>query len=312
MRFAFLRKNLLLKILSVLFAILIWFIVTKEEKSILTLTVPLELKNLPNNLIISNNYPGKIDLRIQGSKSMLADLTLGDVSVSLDLSKNQIGKGRYFIRSENVKHPFGTEILLIDPSIIRLDVQKKTEKMIPVLLNVKGKPKKGYQIIGTAANPKEIAVIGPENEIDKIKRIMTEPIDVENKDKTFSTEVPLIILSSHISFLTTEKIKAEIQIGEMNIARKLSNIPVKIIPSDFKIDFNPKTIDVILEGPQSIINGLDKTKISAEIDISKLDPSPKDYKLLPAIEFGQKKPKTITIKKTTPSTVDVRIYSKTK
>jgi YbbR domain-containing protein len=312
MRFAFLRKNLLLKILSVLFAILIWFIVTKEEKSILTLTVPLELKNLPNNLIISNNYPGKIDLRIQGSKSMLADLTLGDVSVSLELSKSQIGKGRYFIRSENVKHPFGTEILLIDPSIIRLDVQKKIEKMIPVLLNVKGKPKKGYQIIGTDANPKEIAVIGPENEIDKIKRIMTEPIDVENKDKTFSAEVPLIILSSHISFLTTEKIKAEIQIGEMNIARKLSNIPVKIIPSDFKIDFNPKTIDVILEGPQSVVNGLDKTKISAEIDISKLDPSPKDYKLSPVIEFGQKKPKTITIKKITPSTVDVRIYSKTK
>lgn len=312
MHFAFLRKNLLLKILSLLFAILIWFIVTKEEKSILTLTVPLELKNLSNNLIISNNYPGKIDLRIQGSKSVLGDLTLGDVSVSLDLSKSQIGAGRYFIRSENVKHPFGTEILLIDPSIIRLNVQKKIEKMVPVLLNIKGKPKKGYQITGTTADPKAITVVGPEKEIETIKRIVTEPIDVENKDKTFSTEVPLIILSSHISFLTTDKIKAEIQIGETDIARKLSNISVKIVPSNFKIDFNPKTIDIILEGPQSTINGLDAKKISAEIDISRLDPSPKDYKLVPVIEFAQKKLKNVTVKKIIPATVDVRIYSKGK
>ena len=85
MNLAFLKKNLLLKIFSFLFAVFIWFIVTKEEKSILTLTVPLELKNLPHNLIISDNYPGKIDLRVQGSKSLLANLFVGTAFQILDI-----------------------------------------------------------------------------------------------------------------------------------------------------------------------------------------------------------------------------------
>jgi len=310
MKFSFFRKNLLLKILSILFAVLMWFIVTKEEKSILTMTVPLELKNLSNNFIISNNYASKIDLRIQGTKSILADIASGDIAVSLDVAKSRLGENRFFLRPENVKHPFGTEILLIEPSIIKLNVQKKIQKIVPVKLKIEGKPKEGYQIVETSLEPKTVPVIGPEDEVSKIEEAVTESVNVKDRDKSFTVELPLMITSSHISFSAVEKIKAEIRIREINISKKLDNIPVIIMPANYKIDYNPKTVEVILEGPQSAINALDSKKITAEVDISKLEPSPKDYRLTPELRLNSKPLKGFTIQKMTPPAVDVRIYSK--
>lgn len=310
MNLGFLKKNLLLKILSLLFAILIWFIVTKEEKSILQLTVPLELKNLPYNLIISNIYPGKIDLRIQGSKSTLANLATGDVTVSLDISKGQIGKNRFFLRTENVKHPFGTEILMIEPPIIPINIQKKLQKIIPLRLNIEGKPKKGFKVAETNLEPKAVTVAGPEKEIEKIKEIKTETINVDNQNQTFTKEVSPIITSPRISLVTTEKIRAEVKIEEIDITRKFSNIPIKIIPPDFKVDYNPKTVDIILNGPPSIINSLDNAQIIVEINIAELEPAPKDYKLTPHLKFTSQVPKTVIVKKIIPTSIDLRIYSK--
>ncbi|HUU50707.1 MAG TPA: CdaR family protein [Nitrospinota bacterium] len=310
MNLGFLKKNLLLKILSLLFAILIWFIVTKEEKSILQLTVPLELKNLPYNLIISNISPGKIDLRIQGSKSTLANLATGDVTVSLDISKGQIGKNRFFLRTENVKHPFGTEILLIEPSIIPINIQKKLQKIIPLRLNIEGKPKEGFKVAETNLEPKAVTVAGPEKEVEKIKEIKTETINVDNQNQTFTKEVSPIITSPRISLVTTEKIRAEVKIEEIDITRKFSNIPIKIIPPDFKVDYNPKTVDIILNGPPSIINSLDNAQIIVEINIAELEPTPKDYKLTPHLKFTSQVPKTVIVKKIIPTSIDLRIYSK--
>lgn len=310
MNFGFLKKNLLLKILSLLFALLIWFIVTKEEKSILQLTAPLELRNLPYNLIISNNYPSKIDLRIQGSKSTLTNLAAGDVTVSLDISKGNIGKNRFFLRIENVKHPFGTEILLIEPSIIPINIQKKLQKIIPLRLKIEGKPKKGFKVTETNLEPKWVTVVGPEKEIEKIKEIKTETINVDNQHQTLTKEVSPIITSPRISLVTTEKIRAEVKIKEIDITRKLSKVPIKIIPSDFKMDYNPKTVEVILKGPQSIIRGLDNTQIIAEINITGLAPASKDYKLTPHLKFTSQVPKSVMVKRIIPPTIDVRIYSK--
>lgn len=306
----FLKNNLLLKILSLLFAILIWFVVAKEEKSILPLTVPLELKNLPQNLIISGNYPSKIDLKIQGTKSLLDNLAPGDVAIALDISKSNIGENRFFLRNENVKHPFGTEILLIEPSIIKIDVQKKIQRIIPVKANLEGQPKKGFRVIETVLEPKGVTVIGPENEIKKIKVLRTEPVNIDNLDKNLVKEVTPLIPSPHISPVTTEKIKVRVVINEITITKKLNQIKIRIFPSDYKIDYNPKDLDVVVEGPQSVINGLDNSKVSAEINISKLEPSSKDYKLTPALKFDPQVPETVTVKKMIPATIDVRIYSK--
>ena len=49
-------KNWVLKFLSLLFALFLWYFVVGEDKVDMTVTIPVEIVNLPRDLIISNQF----------------------------------------------------------------------------------------------------------------------------------------------------------------------------------------------------------------------------------------------------------------
>lgn len=188
---AFFSENLTFKIFSLVLAIFLWFFVTFRGQTETSMEVPLEFKNTPSSMEILKQSAKKVDISISARERILKELTKTDIRVVIDLSNAKLGENSIPITKSSVKLPRGIEILRIEPSQVKLYIDEKTEKTVPVKVRVTGNPAKGFSLISVFSNPPNLKIEGAKKEIDRIRVIKTEPVDIEgiNEDISVQTKI---------------------------------------------------------------------------------------------------------------------------
>ena len=74
----------MMKLLSLIFALVLWFFVMGEQDLEKSFAIPVELSNLPEGLIVSNEVPSLLDVRISGPRSVLMSLEQSDLAIDID------------------------------------------------------------------------------------------------------------------------------------------------------------------------------------------------------------------------------------
>ncbi len=120
------------KLLAVLLAVIMWYFVVGEERAEVGLTVPLVLINMPRDLIVVNNVPHGIEIRVNGPRSLVQSLSTENLSKSLDLSNTREGAVSFSISSEGIPLPRGVKITRINPTQVTVVLQKLMIKNIAV------------------------------------------------------------------------------------------------------------------------------------------------------------------------------------
>jgi len=295
-------KNWGLKIISLAFAIMLWFFVVGEEKAEVGITLPLVIVNVPPNLAISNDYPAYIKVRVYGPRSMVRALASQRPSKVIDLK--DAGPGVKIIRlsANNLPIPSSIRVIRIQPSTIRLVLSPIVTKVLPVKPVIIGHPAKGYKIESIKVVPNRVAVSGPKDELKKLKYIKTMPININNASSTIINRVELNLDKLHCDTTENERevtviIKIVPKVGTL----KLSHVPVIILPPNSGINFWPDIVSVILEGPINKLNKLNVNSIKAQIFSKKIHS--KDKYIIPVIKI----PKGIVVKEIIPDKIRIRI-----
>ncbi len=172
-------ENLTIKIISVALAIFLWFFVTFRGQTETSFEIPLEFKNTPSDMEILKQSVKKITVSISARERILREIAQNDIRVIVDISNVKLGENSIPITKSSVKLPRGVEILRIDPSVVRLQIDKKEQKTVPVKALIVGTPEKGFVINSVELNPSSITIEGAKKELDRIRIIKTEPIDIE-------------------------------------------------------------------------------------------------------------------------------------
>lgn len=115
-----LLKNGWLKLFSLIIAFLLWAVYTGEPAAEVGFLVPVQYLSLAPNLEISGDAPTQVYLRVRGRPALLRRLTAHDFAIPLDLSDNRSGEKLFRISASDVDAPFGTEVVRVSPSTIRL------------------------------------------------------------------------------------------------------------------------------------------------------------------------------------------------
>src|ERR1041384_7521219 len=85
-----------LKIFSVLFAIGLWLFVNAGQKPTeKSLTVPVEVRNMPADLMMGNPGPGQVEIRVAGPPALLSTLDPDYLKVVLDLDGAHAGTSTF-------------------------------------------------------------------------------------------------------------------------------------------------------------------------------------------------------------------------
>ncbi len=208
-------RNIIFKILALVLAVILWFLVVGEERAEVGLTIPLELVNMPRDMIVVNNLPQGIDIRVNGPRSLIRSLTTRNLSKSLDLSNTRAGTITYSISSEGIRLPRGVAVTRIHPTQVVVVLQKQIKKMIPVRARVIGRPASGYEVESVRIRPEEVEVSGSEEVIKDLENLSTKPVDIGGRQESLVQEVNLDFRSLQIHLSRNQTVEVEVKIKKI-------------------------------------------------------------------------------------------------
>ena len=161
--------DLLAKIIAVLAAVIIWIYAVQTESPAYedTLTVTVDITNIPSDLSVISGDNTTVELTVRGKKSDITGLKPDDVSAFADASTVS-GSGIY---SLPVKAILPDNLTLIDtyPETVNVYLGTTTSKHLPIQVELRNYTvESGYTLESTVADVTGLTIKGPGNELDKI------------------------------------------------------------------------------------------------------------------------------------------------
>jgi len=155
-------RNLGLKLLSLGIGVLLWISVSGEATVERGLRAPLELQQFPAGLEIQGEAPSTVDVRVRGTSGALSRVGPGDLVAVLDLQGARAGNRLFAMTPEQVRSPYGVEVVQVTPSTIALALENSLTREVPVVPSVEGAPKAGYVVVGKpVVTPDRVEIVGP-------------------------------------------------------------------------------------------------------------------------------------------------------
>ena len=299
-------KDWLLKILALGFSVLLWSFVVGQEKAEIGIPVPLEIVNLPPNLVIANDIPSSIEIRVFGPRSIIKNIATKNLTKVIDLKDAAPGKELIHLAPDDFTLPRGLKILRIKPNIIEIELQPLLRKRLqvkPVLINSVAM---GYEVERVYVEPRETQVSGSAKEVSRLKYLELNPINLKGVRETFTEEVGLNLQGLHLTVEGPSKFKVTVYVRPARGEKKIRHVPVRLKKGDQKVTIWPTEVSVKLEGEKPALDKVKIEEIKVSLDVSELKPG--TYKLEPHTEA----PPGFECKGVTPSKIKVRIKRKKK
>ena len=277
-----LRRNLGVKVISFLFAILFWlFVMNQGTTGTLipeqTLTIPLVANGLPQNMVVMTQLP-LVRVRLQGINP---SANIKDIYAQIDLTDGAPGQRNYEI---HVNNPVGTKVVVVEPANINLQLDSVEEKTVPVEAIISGAPADGYQLGTTFVKPSAVNVRGPSSILSTLTKV-TVDVNAAGVSETIQTSRPVSfrnkdgkpIFEPNPSMDNLSASPSTVDVIVPVIAKGLSSkmIPLKATssgtPAQGKIlrSLVPSPISVQVLGTPQALKGLDALNLGP-VDLTNL------------------------------------------
>jgi len=299
-------RNLGLKLLSVGIGTLLWISVSGEEVVERGLRAPLELQQFPQGLEIQGEAPSTVDVRVRGTAGALSRVNGGDIVAVLDLRSARAGNRLFPMTPEQVRSPFGVEVVQVTPSTIALALENSLTRSVPVTPSLEGSPAAGYVVAGKpVVSPDHVDIVGPETAVKRATEAVTETISVEGLHDTMRQDVAVGLIDPSLRLRTQRTVNVTVKIVPGPMERTVRARPVRLrgLGARLSAQVTPSAVDVGLRGSRDIINKVDPENVHAFVDLGGLGEG--EYTLVVHTET----PEHAGVTRVDPAMVQVRIAS---
>ena len=182
-------ENWPIKLASMVLAVSLWFYVTSKGKTEVSLTVPLELRNIPQEMAVVGDVPGTVEARFQGQERALREIATGKKVIgSIDLSLGREGENIIRISPDDIRKPSGVTVTHLSPYEITVKLDRIVRRTISLKPIVTGTPAAGYRLGNVSVSPPKITLEGPQASVGLLSALRTMPIDITGMNETVTVE----------------------------------------------------------------------------------------------------------------------------
>ena len=266
------RINASYKVLAVVLAVFVWFLARKSGEPIqMSFYAPVVFKNVSPEFQVTSDPPQvNIVVRTNSRDSFNPQ----EIQAVLDLDKAQEGTLSYVLTENHILSPVEVEITRIHPSQITVRIEELIEKSFSIKSRYQGTPKKGYLLGDIKIVPDTLTMRGPRSVLEKMDHISAHEIELEGLNESATMRVELDLPGGNVQIIhqNVDFYTAEVTIISLPIKKRLDNVAVYLRNVDYVSVINPKTFNVFVEGPEYLIQELDRDAIFGEIDLSTYEP----------------------------------------
>ncbi len=273
-------RNIVLKIVSILFAIVLWAYVLSAEN-------PVRIKTIPD---VTVGLDGEADLIarkfvVRGSrKEMLKEATvsvktnvtnyadINSMNVSATVNLRNISDTGTYELPITAYTPTGT-VDSISPRTIKVEIDNLVSKRIPVEIVTEGSVADGYWADEPVINRTEIEIEGASQDVKSVVKAKCY-VDIDSKSESFYRSFNVMLLDENDS-----EVDASLFLGEIpSVAVRMTILPIKTvkinlqnsifgvenIPSDYElVSIEPLVEEVKIVGDKDILDSINE--INTEI-----------------------------------------------
>lgn len=191
-------QNIGLKILSLIIAVFLWMAISREPRAEVTLAVPIEFHNSPENLEINSENIQQVQVRASGPAGAVHSVSAADVHAFVNLEAATPGEHTYDL---HVRVPRDVDVVQVIPSQFRVSFDNRATKQVEVRPRVIGATAPGFRMVDVKVDPTTVKIIGPEKRVNSIDAVITDPVDASGVmgHATFNTHIyvsdPLVRLT---------------------------------------------------------------------------------------------------------------------
>ena len=169
--------NFGIKLLSLALAVGLWLAVARDPVAEVAVDVPIEFRNIPENLEISTENIPRTQIRVRGPQRIVRGLQPTDIYAEIELSGMKAGERTFDLTAQQIHQPRELEVVQVIPSQFHLTFDTRLTRQVPVRPRAFGTFADGYQIGRIAAEPSTIAISGPSKRVEAVEAAITDPVD---------------------------------------------------------------------------------------------------------------------------------------
>lgn len=297
------------KILAVVIAVALWMVANLQHDIETNVNLDVDYSNLPVGMVVTNNPPERISIRMRGPRNQLSSLSKENRVFTVDLTNVREGMSMFEITTDQIPTPREVQVTGISPAEIKVEIDRLATKNVAVVPTI-GPPGAGYEIVGEPeVTPGKVKIEGPEKLITKVNSINTDPISVDKEKSKFTIEVPLRQPYALVSVVDDVTVKVTINLKEKTLEKEFNNLNINFVNFDdyaFETD-NNVVAELSFEGPFSIINSLSSEDIELYVDGRDIRESNNNnrYRLKVSVDYPYKD--LLKLKKQFPETVEIKL-----
>ena len=281
-----LTANWGLKLASLIFAIIVWFLVTNINdpvSSVRYTNIPVTLKN--TNLItdqgqvytVLDNTDTISSVTIYAPRSIIDSLSQNNIVATADVQELS---SLNTVSIEVVTNKYYDKIEKIVPSndLVKLSVERKASKSLAITATTSGTLADGYIIGGISTGQNMIRINGPESVIQNIQSASVD-VDVTGFTTDILTNADIVLLDADGNAVDTSQVTMNAKTVSVNVSiygtkyvplrLNVTGEPASGYAFTGQIDSNPE--EILIAGKSSAISAVNEIVVTDEgLDISGL------------------------------------------
>lgn len=176
-----------------------WLLQTLNNDYETEFSVPLKLKNVPEDAVITTPPPAQLDLKLRDKGTVLLNYMLGRnfYPVMIDFNDYQAQGAHVRIASRQLEKSImaqlnaSSQLVSVKPDTLDYYYATGNYKMVPVRLRGSLRAGREYYLSDTVFAPDSVKVYASEAELAKITAAYTEPVSLDNICDTVRQTLPL-------------------------------------------------------------------------------------------------------------------------
>jgi len=255
-------KDWIVKFISICLAVILWYYVGGEDRVDKNVMIPIEIINLPRDLVISSQFKKEIEVTVSGPRSLILDLANRAVTRQVDLSDAAAGTMVIENSNKHIPVPRGITVQRVQPASIILSLDKLIHREFPIIARTVGRVPKGYYLESLKTDPDVITITGPRTILEPFDDLPTKAINLQEVKQSAQMQIPLDLDPTVVDLIGETSVTADLVIGIDSITKIIPQIKVHAVIDGFERKVMPEVVKVTANIP--------KLLLEKEIDPKKL------------------------------------------
>jgi hypothetical protein len=204
-------RNLGLKAVALALAVAAWWFVAGESKVLVSFTIPLEIRNVPKELTMTNKPERQVEVRLSGPSSLLSGMRPSEISAGVDLSAARAGRQYFTLDDRAVKVPPGIKVQRIFPPSIEVILDRTERRTVPVTARIGGGAAVRRRVAKVEIDPPSVEVEALAEEFSRMQVVYTEEVVPERTEGAYSAIARVETREPHAKIVGDPNVRVKIQ-----------------------------------------------------------------------------------------------------